>query len=42
MARSGQETWPGDLSAQHEDLGVVGRLAAGEQAKPADELTEDQ
>jgi hypothetical protein len=28
--------------SQHEDLGVAGRLAAGEQAKPADELTEDQ
>src|SRR6266540_2766783 len=46
-ARPG-ERWPGDLSAQHrdlmsqhEDLGVVGRLAAG-QAKPADELTEAQ
>lgn len=31
-----------DRMSQHESLGVVGRLAAGEQAKPADELTEDQ
>jgi hypothetical protein len=31
-----------DRMSQHEDLGVVGRLAAGGQAKPADELTEDQ
>jgi hypothetical protein len=42
-------TWPGDLSAQHrdlmaehEDLGVPGRLPAGEQCEPADELAEDE
>jgi hypothetical protein len=41
--------WPGDLSAQHrdlmaqhEDLGVLGRLPAGQEREPADELTEDQ
>jgi hypothetical protein len=40
---------PGDLSAQardlvsqHEDLGVVGRLLAGQQREPADELAEDE
>jgi hypothetical protein len=40
---------PGDLSAQdrdlvsqHEDLGVLGRLLAGQQREPADELAEDQ
>jgi hypothetical protein len=31
-----------DLISQYEDLGVVGRLAAGEQAELADELTDDQ
>jgi hypothetical protein len=31
-----------DLMAQHEDLGVLGRLPAGQQRKPADELTEAQ
>jgi hypothetical protein len=41
--------WPGELSAQdrdlvseYEDLSVLGRLAAGEQCEPADELAEDQ
>ncbi len=41
--------WAADLTAQHRhrvsehaDLGVLGRLAAAEQAKPADELVEDQ
>jgi hypothetical protein len=41
--------WPGDLSAQHrhfvsedEELGVLGRLPAGQQCEPAGELAEDQ
>jgi hypothetical protein len=41
--------WPGDLPAQrgdlmseYEDLGVLGRLAAGEQSEPGDELAEDE
>jgi hypothetical protein len=41
--------WPGNLSAQHcdlmsqhEDLGVLGRLPAGQQREPAGELTEDE
>lgn len=40
---------PGDLSAQdrdlvsqNEDLGVLGRLLAGQQREPADELAEDE
>jgi hypothetical protein len=42
-------TWPGDLSAQHrdflpehQDLGVLGGLPAGEQCEPAEELAQDQ
>jgi len=41
--------WPGDLPAQHrhlvsehEDLGVLGRLPAGQQCEPAGELAEDE
>jgi membrane associated rhomboid family serine protease len=43
------EVWPGDLPAQHrhlvsehEELGVLGRLPAGQQCEPAEELAEDQ
>jgi hypothetical protein len=43
------EAWPGHLSAQdrhlvsqHEDLGVLGRLPAGQQCEPTGELTEDE
>ena len=41
--------WSGDLSAQdrdlmaeHEDLGVLGRLLAGRECEPPGELTEDE
>ncbi len=44
-----RQAWPGDLTAQDRDLvpsyeefGVLGRLAAGQQREPADELAEDQ
>ncbi len=43
------EAWPGHLSAQardlvsqHEDLGVLGRLAAGEQCEPTGEVIGDE
>jgi hypothetical protein len=31
-----------DLLSQHEDLGVLGRLLAGQQREPAGELAEDE
>jgi hypothetical protein len=49
MAGLAGRVWPGDLSvqdrdlvAQHEDPGVLGRMPAGQQREPADELTEDE